>query len=62
MKRIKALVATVKDKLTVENWTFFLLVVGLPLIGYIYTDWKLALTIFCIVNIVIGILYIRKHK
>lgn len=62
MKLIKELVNKIKSKVTVESWTLFLLVVGLPVVGLVYVDWKLSLAIFCIVNIIIGILYLRNNK
>lgn len=62
MKRIKALAAVIKRKITVESWTLFLLVIGLPVIGLLYVDLRLAITVFVVVNATIGILYLRNTK
>lgn len=52
----------VKPFITIENWTLLLLVAGLPLVGLIYADIRLAFAVFCVVNIIIGVLYLRKDK
>jgi energy-converting hydrogenase Eha subunit E len=42
-----------------EYYTLSLITVGLPLIGLVYSGWKLALTIFILTQITIGLLYLR---
>lgn len=42
-----------------ENYVLVLLTFGLPLIAYIYIDWRAALTVFVLVQSVIGILAIK---
>lgn len=56
---MKNLIANVKSN-ALEYWTLLMILVGLPLIAFIYFGWALALSVFIVVNIVIGILNIKK--
>lgn len=43
-----------------EYWTLLMILVGLPLIAFIYFGWSYALTVFIVANIILGILNLRK--
>ena len=45
-----------------EFYLLLLLIVGIPLIGFIYADFKLALALSVAIQSIIGILYLRKDK
>ena len=43
-----------------EYWTLLMIIVGLPLIAFLYFGWAAALSVFVVANIIIGILNLRK--
>lgn len=43
-----------------EYYVLTLLVLGLPLVAFLYADYRLSLLTFIIVQIIIGVLAIRK--
>lgn len=45
-----------------ETFVTALIVVGLPLVAYIYIDWRAALTAFVLVNIVLGVMVLRGKE
>lgn len=45
-----------------EYWTLLMIVVGLPLVAFIHFGWTLALSVFIIVNIILGILVLKKEN
>lgn len=61
MKLLKR-IPEISTKTLGEYYTLLLLVIGLPLIGYLYVDFELALTLTIIIQATIGILYFRKGK
>jgi len=61
LRLIKAQAGKLKDNIT-ELYTLLLIVVGLPAVAYIYIDWKLALTVFILVQIALGFFSLRFGK
>lgn len=57
---MKQLIDNLKSN-ALEYWTLLMIVVGLPLVAFIYVGWALAFAVFVIVNIIIGILNLRKE-
>lgn len=58
---LRALAGHIKANF-VEGYTLLLIVVGPPLIAYIYVDAELALAVFIITQIALGILTLRVRK
>lgn len=46
----------------IEYYTLVLLVLGLPLVAFVYLDWRAALAVFVLVQIVLGLLVVRRDK
>lgn len=44
-----------------EYFVIALISVGLPLIGQMYVDWRAALSIFIVVNIILGLLVLKGN-
>jgi hypothetical protein len=42
-----------------EYYVLLLLAVGLPLVAFVYLDWRAALTAFVLSQIIVGVLAIR---
>jgi hypothetical protein len=57
---LKQLIDNLKSN-ALEYWTLLMILVGLPLIAFIYVGWALAFSVFVLVNIIIGILNLRKE-
>lgn len=58
MKIAKRLTNKVRADL-LEYYTHALIIVGLPVVALVYADWRLALSVFITVQIVIGVLALR---
>jgi hypothetical protein len=58
---LKNLIDNLKSN-ALEYWTLLMILVGLPLIAFIYAGWALALTVFVLTNIIIGILNLKKDS
>jgi len=43
-----------------EYWTLLMIIVGLPLIAFLYFGLAAAFSVFVVANIIIGILNLRK--
>lgn len=56
---MKKLIEHLKSN-ALEYWTLLMIIVGLPLVAYIYFGLGLAFAVFVVVNIIIGILNIKK--
>ena len=59
--RLKAQAGKLKANIT-EVYTMVLITIGLPAIAYIYIDWKAAVTVCILAQLVIGILAIRSSN
>ena len=56
---LKAQAGTLRSNFT-EVYTYCLISFGLPLVAFVYLDWKAALTTFVITQIAIGLLAVRN--
>lgn len=61
MNKLKSLYITIK-KDALEYYALTLLVVGLPVIAWIYFDWRAALAVTLIVQAVICVLALKKRN
>lgn len=68
MLKLKSVSNTIRDGLytiqtTVsEYWIDILTYIGLPLIAYIYVDWRLALATFIIAGLIVEIIAITPKR
>lgn len=62
MKQLATKIRTYISKNTLELYVAVLAVIGLPLIAYIYVDWRLALAVFIAVQLVPAFLALRSSK
>ncbi len=60
-KLIDKLITNLRSN-ALEYWTGLMIVIGLPLIAFIYFGWPLAISVFIIVNIILGVLVLRKEN
>jgi hypothetical protein len=44
----------------IEYYTLVLLIAGLPLVAFVYWDWRAALTVFIVVQIVLGVMIVFR--
>ena len=56
---IKKLITNVKKNLT-EYWTALFVAVGIPVVAWLYVDWKLALSVFIVIQAVTGLFALRS--
>lgn len=56
---IKNLIVNIKKNLT-EYWTALFVAVGLPAVAWLYVDWRLALSVFIIIQAVTGLFALRS--
>lgn len=65
MRRLfmKSSLTKLKNKLKTDGYGYYIdamVIVGLPAIAYIYSDWRAALAVFVIANITLGVLSVRN--
>lgn len=60
--KAKKRILTVNPKDVGEYYLLTLLVIGIPVLGWLYVDLKLALALTIIIQVIIGILYFRKGR
>lgn len=58
---IKTLMKRLNNPDLLEYYVMALLAIGLPLVAYVYFDWKAALATFVISQSVIGLLALRSR-
>lgn len=58
---LKAQAGKLRSNFT-EVYTYLLIALGLPLVAFVYVDWKAALAVFVVSQIVIGFLALRTEE